>query len=44
MWITFIILAFVIFADQITKYATELFIDKYETIEIIPHILTATKT
>lgn len=44
MWITILILAFIVFSDQTTKYVTELFIDKYETIEIIPYILTATKT
>ena len=43
MLITLLILAFVIFSDQLTKYLTEIFIDKYKTIEIIPNILTVTK-
>lgn len=44
MLITFIILALVILSDQLTKYFTEIFVSKYETINIIPHILTVTKT
>jgi signal peptidase II len=43
MWITLIIAAVLLFADQITKYLTEIFIDKYEMVEAIPNLLTLTK-
>ena len=43
MWITFIILAFVVLSDQITKYLAEIFIAEHKMVEIVPHILTVTK-
>ncbi len=44
MLITLIIAAVLLLADQLTKYLTEINIAKYQEIEVIPNLLTLTKT
>lgn len=43
MWITLAILAILLVADQLTKYLTEINLAVHETVELIPHFLSATK-
>lgn len=43
MWITIILLSFILISDQVTKYLTEILLKEYQQVELIPYILTTTK-
>ena len=44
MWITLLLLGGILIIDQLTKYLSQLFIERGNTVTLIPHVLDATLT